>query len=31
MTVEHFLKSLSDLLWSCFWAAVIYNFLNKKE
>lgn len=31
MTVEHFLESLSDLLWSCFWAVVVYGFLNKKK
>ena len=23
MTVEQFLKSLSDLMWSCFWVIVI--------
>lgn len=31
MTVEHFLKSLSELLWSCFWAVVVYCYLNKKK
>nr|DAD62052.1 MAG TPA: hypothetical protein [Caudoviricetes sp.]DAP52850.1 MAG TPA: hypothetical protein [Caudoviricetes sp.]DAY27731.1 MAG TPA: hypothetical protein [Caudoviricetes sp.] len=24
MTVEQFLKSLSDLMWSCFWVMVIF-------
>jgi len=24
MTVEQFLKSLSDLMWSCFWVGVIF-------
>nr|DAS80680.1 MAG TPA: PsbA, PsbB, PsbC, PsbD, PsbE-FCP supercomplex, PLANT PROTEIN [Caudoviricetes sp.] len=31
MTVEQFLKSLSDLMWSCFWGVVVYNFLKKKK
>lgn len=30
MTVEHFLKSLLDLL-SCFLAVVVYCYLNKKK
>lgn len=30
MAVEQFLKALSDLMWSCFWAVVTYNFLKKK-
>nr|DAE89289.1 MAG TPA: hypothetical protein [Bacteriophage sp.] len=25
MTVEQFLKSLSDLMWSCFWVIVIFS------
>nr|DAN66859.1 MAG TPA: hypothetical protein [Caudoviricetes sp.] len=29
MTLEQFLKSLSDLMWSCFWVIVI--FLGSKN
>ena len=31
MTVAQFLKSLSDLMWSCFWGVVVYNFLKKRN
>lgn len=31
MTVEQFLKSLSDIMWSCFWAVVIYKWIRNKK
>lgn len=31
MTLENFLRSLSDLLWSCFWAVVVYKFSKRKK
>lgn len=30
MTVEQFLKSLSDLMWSCFWGELYITFEKKK-
>ena len=31
MTVEQFLKSLSDLMWSCFWVMVIFLCSEKQQ
>lgn len=31
MTVEHFLKSLSDLMWTSYWTVIFYKFFRKDK
>ncbi|RSJ46648.1 hypothetical protein D8815_08480 [Streptococcus gordonii] len=31
MTVEHFLKSLSELLWTSYWTVIIYMLLKNNK
>lgn len=31
MTVEQFLKSLSDLMWTSYWAILIYKICTHKN
>ena len=31
MTVEQFLKSLSDLMWTSYWAILVYKCVRNRE
>ena len=31
MTVEHFLQSLSYLMWTSYWSVIFYKFFKKDK
>lgn len=31
MTVEQFLKSLSDLMWTSYWSVIFYKFFRNNK